>query len=225
MARLLAAVREAADAHRRARRRHAGGEIEAAGYRRDLGAPLPLGLALRLAPPRRPASGRPWHPGAAASCNVAPDRRRRRPRQGPVRGPGRGAARRRLRRRLRRRHALRRAGAAHRGRRPVRRPAPARVRAARRRRGHQRDRPALLARLARAARAPPARSRDRRARVHRRRPGHRAGADRARGRVAREGRCARRPGRAATWLTHGGVFVLDDRSHHVIEPRHKEMDR
>ena len=31
------------------------GEIEAAGYGSDLGAPLPLGLALRLAPARRPA--------------------------------------------------------------------------------------------------------------------------------------------------------------------------
>jgi thiamine biosynthesis lipoprotein len=30
-------------------------EIEAAGYRTDLGAPLPVGLALRLAPPRRAA--------------------------------------------------------------------------------------------------------------------------------------------------------------------------
>jgi FAD:protein FMN transferase len=32
-----------------------GAEIEAAGYRGTLGAPLPLPLALRLAPPRRPA--------------------------------------------------------------------------------------------------------------------------------------------------------------------------
>jgi multidrug efflux pump len=30
-------------------------ELEDAGYRRDLGAPLPVALALRLAPPRRPA--------------------------------------------------------------------------------------------------------------------------------------------------------------------------
>ena len=36
-------------------------EIEAAGYRGDLGAPLPLGDALVLAPPRRPAGpGRTW---------------------------------------------------------------------------------------------------------------------------------------------------------------------
>ena len=33
------------------------------------------------------------------------------------------------------------------------------------------------------------------------------------------------PDAAATWLAHGGVFVLDDRSHHVIEPRHEEIDR
>jgi FAD:protein FMN transferase len=55
MARLVAAVIDAA-------RRTGGlvdatlaGEIEAAGYRRDLGASLPLPLALRLAPRRRPA--------------------------------------------------------------------------------------------------------------------------------------------------------------------------
>lgn len=35
------------------------GEIEAAGYRRDLRAPLPLALALRLAPRRRPAGPDP----------------------------------------------------------------------------------------------------------------------------------------------------------------------
>src|SRR3954470_13216502 len=35
------------------------GEIEAAGYRTDLGAPLPLALALRLAPARRPAGPSP----------------------------------------------------------------------------------------------------------------------------------------------------------------------
>lgn len=34
-------------------------EIEDAGYRGDLYAPLPVGLALRLAPPRRPAGPRP----------------------------------------------------------------------------------------------------------------------------------------------------------------------
>ncbi len=39
------------------------GELERAGYTRDLGVPLPLPIALRLAPARRPASGRaaaPW---------------------------------------------------------------------------------------------------------------------------------------------------------------------
>jgi thiamine biosynthesis lipoprotein len=39
------------------------GEIERAGYTRDIGVPLPLPIALRLAPARRPASGRaaaPW---------------------------------------------------------------------------------------------------------------------------------------------------------------------
>jgi thiamine biosynthesis lipoprotein len=35
------------------------GEIEAAGYRGELGVPLPLRLALRLAPPRRPAGPHP----------------------------------------------------------------------------------------------------------------------------------------------------------------------
>ena len=60
MTQLLRAVREAAEA--------TGGlvdgtlvrELEDAGYRADLAAPLPLGLALRLAPPRRPARARPW---------------------------------------------------------------------------------------------------------------------------------------------------------------------
>ncbi len=40
------------------------GEIEASGYRADLGRPLPLAVALRLAPPRRPAGPDPasrWH--------------------------------------------------------------------------------------------------------------------------------------------------------------------
>jgi thiamine biosynthesis lipoprotein len=39
------------------------GELERAGYTRDIGVPLPLPIALRLAPARRPASGRaaaPW---------------------------------------------------------------------------------------------------------------------------------------------------------------------
>jgi thiamine biosynthesis lipoprotein len=70
MARLVAAVADAAAA--------TGGlvdgtltrEIEAAGYRGDLRAPLPVRLALRLAPPRWPAAGRaggtPWWDGIAA---------------------------------------------------------------------------------------------------------------------------------------------------------------
>jgi thiamine biosynthesis lipoprotein len=35
------------------------GELEASGYRADLGRPLPLAVALRLAPPRRPAGPNP----------------------------------------------------------------------------------------------------------------------------------------------------------------------
>ena len=59
MLRLAQAVRDAA-------RRSGGlvdgtllGELEASGYRADLGRPLPLDVALRLAPPRRPATPNP----------------------------------------------------------------------------------------------------------------------------------------------------------------------
>jgi thiamine biosynthesis lipoprotein len=50
-------------------------ELEQAGYRRDLGPPLPLGLALRLAPRRAPARPRPGAPWRAVSVgNPAPPR-------------------------------------------------------------------------------------------------------------------------------------------------------
>ena len=59
MLRLVQAVRDAAQ-------RSGGlvdatllGELEASGYRADLGRPLPLAVALRLAPPRRPAGPNP----------------------------------------------------------------------------------------------------------------------------------------------------------------------
>ena len=63
MARLLTAIHAAATA--------TGGlvdgtllhEIEAAGYRTDLGTPVPLDVALALAPPREPARPRPERPG------------------------------------------------------------------------------------------------------------------------------------------------------------------
>jgi thiamine biosynthesis lipoprotein len=57
MARLLEAVIEAGELTGGLVDGTLAGEIEAAGYRSDLGAPLPLRLALRLAPARRPASG------------------------------------------------------------------------------------------------------------------------------------------------------------------------
>jgi len=47
-------------------------EIAAAGYRRALGPPLPLALALRLAPPRRPAGPRP----GARARGIVVDRER-----------------------------------------------------------------------------------------------------------------------------------------------------
>ncbi len=60
MAQLLRMVREAAEATGGLVDGTLAREIEDAGYRSDLAAPLPLALALRLAPPRRPARPRPW---------------------------------------------------------------------------------------------------------------------------------------------------------------------
>jgi len=57
MARLIEAVIEAGELTGGLVDGTLGEEIEAAGYRGDLGAPLPLELALRLAPARRPAGG------------------------------------------------------------------------------------------------------------------------------------------------------------------------
>jgi thiamine biosynthesis lipoprotein len=45
------------------------GAIERAGYRGDLAAPLPLAVALGMAPPRAPAAGRPGHPWRALSVD------------------------------------------------------------------------------------------------------------------------------------------------------------
>ncbi len=94
-------------------------EIETAGYRGDLGRPLALTLALRLAPRRRPA--RPSRDAELAADRVRPRERdgapsarrrarQRRPREGPVRRRDRGDARRppRVRRRVRRRPPRRR---------------------------------------------------------------------------------------------------------------------
>jgi thiamine biosynthesis lipoprotein len=64
MTQLLRAVREAAEATGGLVDGTLLGAIEAAGYSSDLGAPVPLPLALRLAPPRRPAGPNPtarWH--------------------------------------------------------------------------------------------------------------------------------------------------------------------
>ena len=99
---LREAVAGAAEQHRRARRRRRSlREIEAAGYRADLGRPLPLTLALRLAPRAR-ARRRPSRAASWRRVAVRPhDGRRpppagRRPRQrragqGPVRRRARGA--------------------------------------------------------------------------------------------------------------------------------------
>jgi thiamine biosynthesis lipoprotein len=57
MARLIEAVIEAGELSGGLVDGTLAGEIEAAGYRNDLGAPLPLELALRLARARRPAVG------------------------------------------------------------------------------------------------------------------------------------------------------------------------
>jgi thiamine biosynthesis lipoprotein len=59
MTRLLATVRAAAEATGGLVDGTLLGEIAAAGYTGDSGAPLPLRLALRLAPPRRPAAPNP----------------------------------------------------------------------------------------------------------------------------------------------------------------------
>jgi FAD:protein FMN transferase len=58
MARLIAAVLEARAATGGLVDGTLAGEIEAAGYRASIGAPLPLQFALRQAPPRRPARAR-----------------------------------------------------------------------------------------------------------------------------------------------------------------------
>ena len=144
-------------------------EIEAAGYRGDLGAPLPLrdALAARAAAAACRAAPRPdisvlrvprLDGGVAArpGCRAppaGPRDRQRRARQGPVRRPDRRADARQLRRRLRRRPALRRRAAPARGHRSVRRLAAARLRGPRRRGRDERDRPPVLAR--RATGAPP----------------------------------------------------------------------
>lgn len=57
MARLIEAIAEAGELTGGLVDGTLAGEIEAAGYRSDLGASLPLRLALRLAPARRPAGG------------------------------------------------------------------------------------------------------------------------------------------------------------------------
>jgi thiamine biosynthesis lipoprotein len=59
MARLVRAVLDAAEATGGLVDGTLLGEIKAAGYSGDLGAPVPLPLALRLAPPRRPAGANP----------------------------------------------------------------------------------------------------------------------------------------------------------------------
>jgi thiamine biosynthesis lipoprotein len=59
MARLVEAIIEAAEVTGGLVDGTLAGEIEAAGYRTDLGAPLPLGASLALGPPRRPAGPNP----------------------------------------------------------------------------------------------------------------------------------------------------------------------
>ena len=178
-------------------------EIEAAGYRGDLGAPLLPALALRLAPPRTPArrsAASRWReirvrdgvvhrpPGLAIDsgglakglfadliAESLPHAALAVDCGGDLRfrGPERRIAR---------------------GR-PVRRPGAARVRAVGRRRRHHRHPPAQLARRARPARPPPPRPGHRAARLHRRRAGHRARAHGAGGGDPGQGRAALRPGR------------------------------
>lgn len=73
MTRLIEATREAAEATGGLVDGTLLGEIEAAGYRGDIPAPLPLELALRLAPARRPAAPNPharWHEVAVSGWGV-----------------------------------------------------------------------------------------------------------------------------------------------------------
>lgn len=65
MARLLAAIHEAATATDGLVDGTLLREIETAGYRTDVGTPVPLDVALALAPPRAPAQPRPQRPGFA----------------------------------------------------------------------------------------------------------------------------------------------------------------
>ena len=121
MTQLLRAVREAAEATGGLVDGTLLGEIEAAGYTSDLGAPLPLrarAAARPAAPAGRAESARPLARGLRRRLGGhAPARarlRQRRAGQGPVRRPARRAARgpSQLRRRLRRRPALRRPASA-----------------------------------------------------------------------------------------------------------------
>ena len=229
MARLVAAVREAAEATGGLVDGTLLGEIEAAGYVGDLPAPLPLELTLRLAPRAPPGRARTRTRAGASSTvdgwEVTPPAGVRFDSGGLAKGLfadliAERLAGTQLRRRLRRRSALRRPAAAAGGRGPVRRARRCTSSSSR----TPRSRPAGSAGAA--GSAPDGRPAHHlldpatgRARVHRRRPGHGARADRRRGRMAREGRGpVAAPTRAADWLEHGGVVVLDDRTHFVIEP-------
>ena len=201
MTRLIETVREAAEATGGLVDGTLLGEIEAAGYTGDLGAPLPLdaGAAARpAAPPRRAepalalAGDRPATAGRSTAPTASASTAAGWPRAcSPTSSPSA------CRRTSRSTAAATCASAARRAgwRSPTRSAArpSGRLRVGDRSRGDQRDRPAQLARPGRAARAPPARPSDRAARVHRRRPGHRARPDRGRGRMARQGRRPLRP--------------------------------
>ena len=184
-------------------------EIAAAGYRTTIGAPVPLALALRLAPRRAPAGPAPearWRTVGAAGGAVLRPPGVALDSGGLAKGlfadlvadglagrPGVVVA---------CAGDLRLAGdraAARPRREPVLRRRAAHVPRAARRRRHERDQPPQLARRARAPRPPPARPGDRTARLHGRRPGHGARSDRAGGGDARQGGRAdraRRRGRA-----------------------------
>jgi thiamine biosynthesis lipoprotein len=74
MTHLLRAMLDAAQATRGLVDGTLLGEIKAAGYSGDLGSPLPLALALRLAPPRRPAGPNPragWREVSVTGWEVA----------------------------------------------------------------------------------------------------------------------------------------------------------